>query len=196
MNHNQDDSKRRILEAAKICFANKGYDQTSIRQICEAAEANLALVSYYFGSKEKLYLTVIERLLFEANQKFLEKDLIYNPVEALQHFIYTFLHMVRNDRQFLMLLRHELSSDNPRKEHIRKIIAPYFEHLEKIIIAGKEQRMFHYESLELTMKFIISILVYPAYDSFLLDSFPSDPSVESEAAQTTAFIQASLHCEL
>ncbi|KPF69045.1 hypothetical protein IP84_07680 [beta proteobacterium AAP99] len=51
-----------ILEAATDLFARDGYTATSVRAIAQAANANLALVSYYFGSKEGLYLAVLREL--------------------------------------------------------------------------------------------------------------------------------------
>lgn len=44
-----------ILEAAENLFAQKGFDGTSVRDIAEEAGVNLAMISYYFGSKEKLF---------------------------------------------------------------------------------------------------------------------------------------------
>src|SRR6476646_555713 len=43
-----------IIEAAEALFADKGFAGTSVRDIAEAAGVNLAMISYYFGSKEKL----------------------------------------------------------------------------------------------------------------------------------------------
>jgi AcrR family transcriptional regulator len=43
-----------IMEAAESLFADKGFSGTSVRDIAEAAGVNLAMISYYFGSKEKL----------------------------------------------------------------------------------------------------------------------------------------------
>jgi len=43
-----------IMDAAEQLFADKGFDGTSVRDISEAAGVNLAMISYYFGSKEKL----------------------------------------------------------------------------------------------------------------------------------------------
>jgi AcrR family transcriptional regulator len=43
-----------IMEAAEGLFAEKGFDGTSVRDIAEEAGVNLAMISYYFGSKEKL----------------------------------------------------------------------------------------------------------------------------------------------
>jgi AcrR family transcriptional regulator len=43
-----------IMEAAEKLFAEQGFAGTSVRDIAEAAHVNLAMISYYFGSKEKL----------------------------------------------------------------------------------------------------------------------------------------------
>ncbi|HEX2606265.1 MAG TPA: TetR family transcriptional regulator [Flavisolibacter sp.] len=43
-----------IMEAAEALFAERGFSGTSVRDIAEAANVNLAMISYYFGSKEKL----------------------------------------------------------------------------------------------------------------------------------------------
>lgn len=43
-----------IMDAAEKLFAEKGFAGTSVRDISEEADVNLAMISYYFGSKEKL----------------------------------------------------------------------------------------------------------------------------------------------
>ena len=48
------------MEAAEELFAEKGFNGTSVRDIAEKAHINLAMVSYYFGSKEKLLEAVFE----------------------------------------------------------------------------------------------------------------------------------------
>ncbi|HEV8287187.1 MAG TPA: TetR family transcriptional regulator [Chitinophagaceae bacterium] len=51
---NYSDKQIQIMEAAEELFAEKGFDGTSVRDIAEEAGVNLAMISYYFGSKEKL----------------------------------------------------------------------------------------------------------------------------------------------
>jgi AcrR family transcriptional regulator len=43
-----------IMETAEMLFAEKGFNGTSVRDIAEKANVNLAMISYYFGSKDKL----------------------------------------------------------------------------------------------------------------------------------------------
>jgi AcrR family transcriptional regulator len=49
-----NDKQVQIMEAAEELFSEKGFDGTSVRDISEKAGVNLAMISYYFGSKEKL----------------------------------------------------------------------------------------------------------------------------------------------
>lgn len=50
------DTRQSILDAARQVFAEKGYDQASIRAIAAQAGVDPALVHHYFGTKEKLFL--------------------------------------------------------------------------------------------------------------------------------------------
>lgn len=54
-----DDTRQRLLDAAGASFAEKGYEATSIRDICQQAGANIAAVNYHFGDKRKLYVQAV-----------------------------------------------------------------------------------------------------------------------------------------
>lgn len=49
-----NDKQVQIMEIAETLFAEKGFNGTSVRDIAEKANVNLAMISYYFGSKDKL----------------------------------------------------------------------------------------------------------------------------------------------
>lgn len=55
-----NEKQLQIMEAAEILFAEKGFNGTSVRDISEKAHVNLAMTSYYFGSKEKLLEAIFE----------------------------------------------------------------------------------------------------------------------------------------
>ena len=54
-----------LVAAAARLFAARGYDGVTVRQLAEAADVNLAAVSYHFGGKRGLYLAALERLMAE-----------------------------------------------------------------------------------------------------------------------------------
>lgn len=64
----QIETKTRLLDAAESLFSHQGFAGTSLRAITTKAEANLAAVNYYFGSKEDLLNSVLKRRLVPLNQ--------------------------------------------------------------------------------------------------------------------------------
>ena len=57
--HVNNDMRERILLSAEKVFAQKGYAAATIRELCEAAGVNRALIYYYFVDKADLYRAVI-----------------------------------------------------------------------------------------------------------------------------------------
>src|SRR5579862_3501720 len=54
-----DGTRERLLEAAGEVFAQKGFREATIREICSRAGANIAAINYHFGGKERLYAEVL-----------------------------------------------------------------------------------------------------------------------------------------
>lgn len=65
-------TRRRLLEAAARCFADRGFHGTTVREIAERARVNVAAGNYHFGSKKELYLEVL-RGEFERAKVALER---------------------------------------------------------------------------------------------------------------------------
>lgn len=55
------DAQERILAAALEVFSERGFKAATVREICQAAGANIAAINYYFGGKEQLYIEVVKR---------------------------------------------------------------------------------------------------------------------------------------
>lgn len=58
-----EDKKIRILQALDHCLQHKPFDQTSIREIAQAAGVNHGLLHYYFKSKEDILIHYIDYVL-------------------------------------------------------------------------------------------------------------------------------------
>jgi AcrR family transcriptional regulator len=54
---------RKIIDAAIPLFATRGIAGVSVKEIADAAGVNIALISYYFGGKESLYVLILKRHL-------------------------------------------------------------------------------------------------------------------------------------
>ena len=96
-----------ILNAAKKLFAAKGFGAATVRDICTAAGANIALVSRYFGSKRELYAEVC-RSLFDG---------LAAPLAQLDAEIVTAEDWRRNVREWIgHALRLTSATRSPEKE--------------------------------------------------------------------------------
>lgn len=63
------ETRDRILDAAEALFVEHGFEATSMRMITGRAEANIAAVNYYFGTKDALIQEVFRRRLTELNRR-------------------------------------------------------------------------------------------------------------------------------
>ncbi|WP_408096949.1 TetR family transcriptional regulator [Peredibacter sp. HCB2-198] len=97
------DTKRKIMETARILFAHHGFEGTSVRDIARSADVNVASVNYHFSSKEKLFIEILSagyvecaqevKRLYEVSQGNLESTLVElfkyymaNSPDLLSHF--------------------------------------------------------------------------------------------------------------
>jgi len=64
------DTRQRVLDAACEVFAEEGYRDGTVQEICAAAGANVAAVNYYFGSKRELYLEVWQAVTDSVREKY------------------------------------------------------------------------------------------------------------------------------
>ena len=132
-----------ILEAAGQLFAQHGYAHTTSKAICERAQTNMAAVNYYFGSRDGLYLEVLnlvqERLMSMA---FLHR-LVDSPIpasEKLGRFMHALVDSTLDPgRWHTRVWAREILSPSPlRSVVMRDQTLPKFDILSRIVgdIAG------------------------------------------------------------
>ncbi len=87
-------TRRQILEAAGEVFAEVGFRDATVREICSRAQVNNAAVNYHFGDKEKLYAEVLrysQQKCLEKHPPFLDLSETAPPEERLRAFVHSFL---------------------------------------------------------------------------------------------------------
>jgi AcrR family transcriptional regulator len=77
------DTRQRVLEAAAEVFAERGYRDATVQDICAGADANVAAVNYYFSSKLNLYRAVWEARMGHIPARLREMREMDAPAEEL-----------------------------------------------------------------------------------------------------------------
>jgi TetR/AcrR family transcriptional regulator len=93
---NPEASRARILDAARIEFVTHGLSGGRVDRIAEASGVNKNLIYHYFGSKDALYLAVLERIYAELRARQQDEDLRdLPPVQGMKRLVsHTFDHFV------------------------------------------------------------------------------------------------------
>lgn len=134
-----DTTRERIAIAAGEIFAERGFDGTTIRDICQRAGANIAAVNYYFGDKQRLYIeAVIQAHRWRMEQFPLPTWSEDTPAETkLADFITTFVRRVRSGPEgtwHAKLMMREMAHPTAAcAELVQSSIRPQFEILLHIL---------------------------------------------------------------
>jgi AcrR family transcriptional regulator len=134
-----DRTRTKLLDAAGEVFAELGYYDATVREICARAGANVAAVNYHFRDKLGLYTEVLRQAVGasenEAIRKALDEDSA--PEEVLRQAIRAmFQKMCGADRPDLRfgLMAHELAHPTPAMSRvIDEAIRPIYNRLREII---------------------------------------------------------------
>ena len=130
----------RLLQVAVEVFAECGFREATVREICSRANVNVASVNYYFRSKEALYAQALAFSFQEANRLHpqdaaLDKGL--PPEQRLALFIGNFLHRLLDDSHLglhsKLIIREIADPTKALDEIIETAIVPQFALLEEII---------------------------------------------------------------
>jgi len=155
------DKREHILIVADELFAEKGFDGTSVRDIAQQAGVNLAMISYYFGSKEKLLESLVELragyaygILEELN-----KDESLSPWDKIDRLVDFYVDRILSNLRFHNIMYQESSM---RSEDIKnKTVAIKMRNLEqitKIITDGQQKKLFRRVDIPMTVGTIMGTI--------------------------------------
>jgi AcrR family transcriptional regulator len=123
------DPKQEILEAAIGLFARKGFSATGVREIAQQAKVNIAMISYYFGSKRGILEAALD-IFFQRYLEVAEQALTGDdpPEQKMRRFIRSIVILLRNNNDLVRIAFTELPFDMPeiaafKAAHGRKIAA-------------------------------------------------------------------------
>src|SRR5450432_3802460 len=135
-----------LLDSAEMLFSRKGFDGTSVRDIAEAAGINTAMISYYFGSKEKLMEEIFERKSLNIREKVdtLLKDDSLDPFQKMYSLVDEYIEGILQRKVFhRILLCEQIINQNPIIiQLMEKMKARNSEYINDLIRLGQKKGLF------------------------------------------------------
>ncbi len=113
-------TEQKIVEAARKIFTQKGYAATKTRDIAEEAGINLALLNYYFGSKENLFKQIV-------NEKFEDLFGLISPIlshrdisleEKIQTLVKNYTKLLQENEDLPIFVLNELKNNEGIFNHL------------------------------------------------------------------------------
>jgi AcrR family transcriptional regulator len=140
------EKQMQIMEAAEFLFSEKGFDGTSVRDIAERASVNLAMISYYFGSKEKLMESLFtyrnDNIRLQLDEMVSNKEL--QPLDKFYKLIDYFIDRFQKRECFHRIMAREQMAIS--KGHIGELILNFkkgnLELIRKLVHEGQKSGQF------------------------------------------------------
>ena len=133
-------NRARILAAAIAEFASRGFKGASMDAIAARTQTTRALINYYFGSKERLYLAVLERVYAEIREAENELELEHlPPVDAIRRIVeFTYDYYVEHEYFVRLVVAENQAKGRHMKRFpsLRTVNRPIVDMLAAVIARG------------------------------------------------------------
>lgn len=152
------DKRTDILEAAEELFSTLGFDGTSTRQIAKASGANMAMINYYFGGKEGVFLEIMENRIaaFRPQLESINREDISFEEKLIKVMDQYAIRIFKNINLHKMMHRELSLSQRPEVFHkVKAVMAGNRRVIEHIVEQGIEQGAFRLVDVRMT---IVSIM--------------------------------------
>ena len=141
-----DRSQLAILASARDEFSARGLAGARMDSIAERAGLNKRLIYYYFGSKDDLFLAVLERVyadIREAEQRLHLEEI--DPVEAIRQLVSFTWNYYLEHPEFITLLNSEnlhCAAHLKRSDRIQEMNSPLVQLLDTVLERGRRDDLF------------------------------------------------------
>lgn len=156
------DKKEIIMNAAIELFAEKGFEGTSIRDLATKADVNVAMVNYYFGSKDKLFEALIEQkaTFMRGRLDEIASNKKLSEIEKIDAIVESYVGRILSQPAFHRVLHQELLMGERESLHqnIVKVFGKNTLVLKNIIEQGIKKKIFKKVDPELTMATLIGTI--------------------------------------
>jgi AcrR family transcriptional regulator len=139
-------NRAKILAAAIAEFASRGFKGASMDAIAARTQTTRALINYYFGSKERLYLAVLERVYAEIREAENELELEHlAPADAIRRIVeFTYDYYVGHEYFVRLVVAENQAKGRHMKRFpsLRTVNRPIVDMLAAVIARGQAEGTF------------------------------------------------------
>ena len=144
----ENSTDKKILFTAEKLFAQKGFDATSTIDIAKCANVNVSMISYYFGSKEKLFEEIF-KVRMKEGQSF-ATEILENPElnewQKLIKIVENYIKRVKTLPEFYTILQSVHSIESTGNEQILSFLRTskigYIKIYQRLLEEGFESKVF------------------------------------------------------
>jgi len=158
---NPDMVRKKIIDAASVLYAKKGFADTSLQEISEKAGVTRTVTRYHVKTKSEIMRMIMEDILtcFQESLIKITKD-IDDPQEKLTAALYIYLTVVDQQREKALLIYQKSSSlDRASKSRVMQLEVDVSSIFAQIINEGIEQGVFKSVDVDL-MAYNIMMLAH------------------------------------
>lgn len=177
----QQTTREKLFIAGLMLFAGKGYQATTVREICKrAGAANINSINYYFGGKEKLYRSILEYMYSEFSRRKPDYPEEIPPEQHLKDFITKYCEMQYTDNEytaaFVAISRAELAHPSPWmkslvKKYVKQQALDFLVVMRRLLGPGVPENVVRDCSLSVGGQIVYHALAWPLVSTVFPD-FP------------------------
>ena len=161
-------TSERILSAARKLFEENGFDQTSVRDIANSANVNVALINYHFKSKENLLVTILENSMDTTRMKLSDINKLDEPSEEkLKRVVVFYVNKIFDNGHYYHFVQRELANGNRQdlRDAIWKIVNRNSNELRRLLEDGQKRKEFRKDAdLDLVVATLFGILYQTSHE--------------------------------
>lgn len=137
----------KILDVAEELIAKKGFDGTSVRDISSKANINVAMISYYFGSKEKMLAYLYQYRVLRTRDSFAEFSQTIKeskPEMQMKEIIRYIISQMFKYSYFHAFVKQEIRHTELVKDELVEFYKTATESIDDVIKKGVASGVFHF----------------------------------------------------
>jgi TetR/AcrR family transcriptional regulator len=151
-----------ILRSAERLFAEKGFELTTVREIAQDSGVNVAMIYYYFKTKEGLHQEIIEESFSHLYHSLTEgidegkgpEEKIHDVIKVYVEFLYSHKDLHR------IILRETVSQSGHIEMIVKKYVSKNFNLVHGVIEEGAKSGVFKKQDTALSTFSLVGMILY------------------------------------